>query len=63
MAAVPVPETAVYEDSRSIHWQHYVWFSWQILPVNSEPKAEQVKRGAEIDFRFDVLGFDPAHHF
>lgn len=34
-ACVTVPEAPVNEDYLSTSWKHYVWRTWQVLPVKS----------------------------
>jgi hypothetical protein len=60
-AIVTVPEAAVDKNRRSILAQHDVWFSGEILSVQSVPKAARVKEGPDAHFRFCIAAFDCRH--
>lgn len=58
---MPMPKTAIYEDTRTIFPQHQVGMAWQ--PRRIKPVSESIfpQPTAHDHFRFGVLGTDGRH--
>lgn len=58
---MPMPETTVHENHRFPFRQHDVRFAWQILTVESKPKAHRMGRFSNANFGRRIFPCDSGH--
>ncbi|CUS34544.1 hypothetical protein COMA2_170063 [Candidatus Nitrospira nitrificans] len=56
-----VPETAVYENNSLIFWQHNVWLSRQVFPVETKTVTHSVQDRTNYPLRACIGALNPAH--
>lgn len=60
-AGVPVPETTVHEDGRSMFRQYQIRGSWQVPLVQAEAVSQAMEKFADNYLRLGVFALDAPH--
>ena len=51
----------MYKNDCSQFWQNYIWGSWKILSVQTEPVSESVQRRPNFSLRLGVFAANSPH--
>lgn len=62
MAAMPMPEAAVYEHSDPLSGKHQIRPAREFPSIKAEPEAGSVEQRADGAFRVGVAAADAGHH-
>nr|CUV45374.1 protein of unknown function [Ralstonia solanacearum] len=59
---MPMPETPVHKNGRSVPTEHEVGCSWQFLVIQPKAKSKRVCNRSHNQFRLRILALNVAHH-